>query len=93
MPSEFAKAIQVGDMSAVKGAAKTDYHSHHYFGAPIEAVERWLGHGLKRPPPKLDGLQGMHEYAASALDPHFNNMAAAVAESLIRIVSAAPTDS
>lgn len=70
MISPFAESLTVGDVAAVRNAAKADLHSHSYFGAPIEVVERWLGRSLQRPPSQLDGLQGMAEYAAKALDPY-----------------------
>ena len=70
MTSPFAESLTVGDVATVRKAAKADLHSHSYFAAPIEVVERWLGHSLQQPPSQLDGLQGMAEYAAKALDPY-----------------------
>ena len=77
MPESFAEALRAGDAAAIKKATKTDLHSHAYFGARIERVERWLGHALKRPPSRMPGLQGMRDYAASAIDPYLNNRASA----------------
>ena len=73
MPSTFAEALDAGDTVAVRKAEKADLHSHLYFAAPIADIERWLGHTIRRPPSRIDGLRGMLDYAAIAVDPYLNN--------------------
>ena len=76
MVSSFAESLAAGDAVAVRRAPKADLHSHAYFGAPIEAVEHWLGHSINRPPAQLDGLQGMTQYAANSIDPYLFHLEA-----------------
>ena len=76
MSSPFAEALAAGDTTAIRKAAKADLHSHLYFAAPIAAVERWLGRGVARPPPRMDGLDGMRAYARQSIDPYMDNWTA-----------------
>ena len=76
MASPFAEALTAGDTAAIRRAAKADLHSHLYFAAPIADVERWLGHALDRPPPRMDGLDGMRAYARQAISPYMDNWTA-----------------
>ena len=76
MPSSFAEALAAGDTADIRSAAKVDLHSHLYFAAPIVDVERWLGHAIDRPPPRMDGLDGMRAYARQAIDPYMDNWTA-----------------
>ena len=73
MQSSFAEDLASGDTAAVRQAAKADLHSHLYFAAPVAEVERWLGCAIDRPPPKMDGLRGMRDYAAEAINPYMDN--------------------
>jgi len=74
--SSFAEAIATGDAAAIRSAAKADLHSHLYFAAPIADIERWLGRAIDRPPPRMDGLDGMRAYARQAIDPYIDNWTA-----------------
>ena len=76
MSSPFAEALAAGDTAAIRKAAKADLHSHLYFAAPIAEVERWLGHAIARPPPKMDGLDGMRAYTRLAIAPYMDNWTA-----------------
>ena len=76
MSSPFAEALAAGDTAAIRRAAKADLHSHLYFAAPIADVEKWLGHGVARPPPRMDGLDGMRAYARQSIDPYMDNWTA-----------------
>lgn len=73
MSSSFAEALAGGDIAAIRSAAKADLHSHLYFAAPIADVERWLGRAIDRPPPRMDGLDGMRAYAGREINPYMNN--------------------
>ena len=73
MSSSFAEALEAGDTAAIRSAAKSDLHSHLYFAAPIADVERWLGRAIVRPPPRMDGLDGMRAWAGHAINPYMNN--------------------
>ncbi len=76
MSSPFAEALAAGDTTAIRKAAKADLHSHLYFAAPVADVERWLGRGVARPPPRMDGLDGMRAYARQSIDPYMDNWTA-----------------
>ena len=76
MSSAFAEALVAGDIAAIRRAAKADLHSHSYFAAPVAEVERWLGHAVDRPPPRMDGLDGMRAYSRRAIDPYMDNWTA-----------------
>lgn len=76
MSSSFAEALEAGDIAAIRRAVKADLHSHLYFAAPITDVERWLGHAIPRPPPRMDGLDGMRAYARHAINPFMDNWTA-----------------
>ncbi len=70
---DFAEALTTDNMSAIRAAPKTDFHSHAFFGTRLENVERWLGHPLTKPPFKMAGLEGMMEYADAFLAPHIKH--------------------
>ena len=76
MSSAFAEALAAGDIAAVRRAAKADLHSHSYFAAPIAEVEQWLGRAIDRPPPRMDGLDGMRAYSRQAIGPYMDNWTA-----------------
>ena len=76
MSSAFAEALAAGDTAAVRRADKADLHSHSYFAAPVADVERWLGRAVERPPPRMDGLDGMRAYSRRAIDPYMDNWTA-----------------
>ena len=73
MSPAFAEALAAGDIAAVRSAAKADLHSHSYFAAPIADVEQWLGRAIDRPPPRMDGLDGMRAYSRQAISPDMDN--------------------
>ncbi len=73
MSDNFIEALISDDLKAVKAAPKTDVHSHAMFSTCLENVERWLGQSLTKPPKKMDGLEGMLEYASSVLMPHIRH--------------------
>ena len=76
MSSAFAEALAAGDTAAIRSTAKADLHSHLYFAASVADVERWLGHAVERPPPRMEGLDGMREYARRAINPYMDNWTA-----------------
>lgn len=76
MSSAFAEALAAGDTAGIRRAPKADLHSHSYFAAPITDVERWLGRSIDRPPPRMDGLDGMRAYARQAIGPYMDNWTA-----------------
>ena len=70
MSMDFIEALSTDNLSSVKASAKTDVHCHAFFSARRKNVERWVGHPLTRPPAKMDGVEGMMEYADAVLAPH-----------------------
>ena len=76
MSTSFADALTAGDVAAVRAAPKADLHSHLYFAAPVAEVERWLGHAIARPPPEMDGMDGMRAYTRRAINPYLDNWTA-----------------
>ena len=73
MSIDFAEALSTDNLTAIKAARKTDVHCHAFFSARRESVERWLGHPLAKPPPKMDGVEGMMAYADAVLAPHIKH--------------------
>ena len=69
----FVKALFTGNLTAIKAAPKTDVHSHSFLSTRRENLEHWLGHSLSKPPLKMKGLEGMHEYIDEALAPHLEH--------------------
>ncbi len=70
MALEFIEALSTDNLTAIKAIPKADLHCHAFFGTRLENVERWLGHPLKKAPPKMSGLEGMLAYAGKFLAPH-----------------------
>ena len=70
MALNFVEALLTDNLAAIKAIPKTDLHCHAFFGTRVENVERWLGHPLAKPPPKMNGLEGMLAYAGEFLTPH-----------------------
>ncbi|MCY4568334.1 MAG: hypothetical protein OXD49_08500, partial [Candidatus Poribacteria bacterium] len=64
---DFVEALSTDNLDAIKAAAKTDVHCHAFFSTRLENVERWIGHSLTKPPPKMNGLEGMMAYADAVL--------------------------
>ena len=73
MSIDFVEALSTDNLSAIKAAPKTDVHCHAFFSARRESVERWLGHSVTEPPPKMKGVEGMMEYADAVLAPHIKH--------------------
>ncbi len=71
--TDFIEALSTDDLDAIKAAPKTDVHCHAFFSTRRENVERWLGHTLSEPPPKMEGVEGMMEYADAVLAPHIKH--------------------
>ena len=71
MALNFVEALSTDNLSAITAIPKADLHCHALFGTRLENVERWLGHPLTKPPPKMKGLEGMLAYAREFLHPHF----------------------
>lgn len=71
--TDFIEALSADDLDAVRAAPKTDVHCHAFFSTRRENVERWLGHTLSEPPPKMEGVEGMMEYADAVLAPHIKH--------------------
>ena len=70
MALNFVEALSTDNLSAITAIPKADLHCHALFGTRLENVERWLGHPLTKPPPKMNGLEGMLAYAGEFLHPH-----------------------
>lgn len=70
MALNFVEALSTGELAAIKAIPKADLHCHALFATRLENVERWLGHPLAKPPPKMNGLEGMLAYAREFLHPH-----------------------
>ena len=73
MSIDFVEALSTDNLTAIKASPKTDVHCHAFFSARRESVERWLGHPLIKPPPKMKGVEGMMEYADAVLAPHIKH--------------------
>ena len=73
MNDNFIDALISDNLKAIKAAPKTDVHSHVMFSTRLENVELWLGKSLTQPPKKMNGLEGMLEYAGNVLMPHIRN--------------------
>ena len=71
--TDFIEALSTDDRHAIRAAPKTDVHCHAFFGTRRENVERWLGHALSEPPPKMEGVEGMMEYADAVLAPYIKH--------------------
>lgn len=73
MAIDFIEALSTDNLTAIKAAPKTDVHCHAFFSARRESIERWLGHSLTKPPPKMKGVEGMMAYADAVLAPHIKH--------------------
>ena len=73
MSIDFVEALSTDNLAAIKAAPKTDVHCHAFFSARRESVDQWLGHCLTKPPLKMDGVEGMMEYADAVLAPHIKH--------------------
>lgn len=73
MSIDFVEALSADNLKTIKAAPKTDVHCHAFFSARRESVERWLGHPLAKPPPKMDGVEEMMAYADAVLAPHIKH--------------------
>ena len=67
MSIDFVEALSTDNVTAIRAAAKTDVHCHAFFSTRLENVERWIGHSLTKPPPKMNGLEEMMAYADAVL--------------------------
>ena len=63
----FIEALSTDNLTAIRAAPKTDVHCHAFFSTRRENVERWIGHSLTKPPPKMNGLEEMMVYADAVL--------------------------
>ena len=63
----FVEALSTDNLTAIRAAPKTDVHCHAFFSTRLENVERWIGHSLTKPPPKMNGLEEMMAYADAVL--------------------------
>ena len=63
----FIEALSTDNLIAIRAAPKTDVHCHAFFSTRRENVERWIGHSLTKPPPKMNGLEEMMVYADAVL--------------------------
>ena len=63
----FIEALSTDNLTAIRAAPKTDVHCHAFFSTRLENVERWIGHSLTKPPPKMNGLEEMMAYADAVL--------------------------
>ena len=67
---DFVEALSTDNLAAIKASPKTDIHSHSLLSTRLENLEHWVGHPLKRPPSKMEGLDGMHAYIDEVLVRH-----------------------
>ena len=67
MSIDFVEALSTDNLTAIRAAPKTDVHCHAFFSTRLENVERWIGHSLTKPPPKMNGLEKMMAYADAVL--------------------------
>ena len=67
MSIDFTEALSTDDLNAIRAAPKTDVHCHAFFSTRLENIERWIGHSLTKPPPKMNGLEEMMTYADTVL--------------------------
>ena len=63
----FIEALFTDNLTAIRAAPKTDVHCHAFFSTRLGNVERWIGHSLTKPPPKMNGLEEMMAYADAVL--------------------------
>lgn len=63
----FVEALTTDNLTAIRATPKTDVHCHAFFSTRLENVERWIGHSLAKPPPKMNGLEEMMAYADAVL--------------------------
>ena len=73
MSIDFAEALSIDDLTAIKAAPKTDVHCHAFLSTRRENVERWLGYPLIKPPLRMRGLEGMMEYMNTVLALHLEH--------------------
>ena len=73
MSIDFVEALSTDNLDAIKSVAKTDVHCHAFLSTRRENMEHWLGHPLTKPPLKMNGLDGMHDYIDEALAPHLEH--------------------
>ena len=67
MSIDFVEALSTDNLTTIRAAPKTDVHCHAFFSTRLENVERWIGHSLTKPPPKMNGLEEMMSYADAVL--------------------------
>lgn len=70
---DFVEALTSDNLEAIRAAPKTDLHCHAFLSTRIENVERWLSKTIRRPPNKMNGVEGMMDYADTYLTPHIRN--------------------
>ena len=70
MSIDFIEALSTNNLTAIKASPKTDVHCHAFLSTRRENLERWLERSLTTAPPKMEGLEGMHEYIDTVLVPH-----------------------
>ena len=73
MRIDFVEALSTDNLDAIRAAPKTDVHAHAFLSTRLENVERWVGHPLTKPPPKMKGLEEMMAYADTVLAPHIKH--------------------
>ena len=70
---DFVDALTSDDMRSIKFADKSDLHCHALLSTRLENVEQWLGKSITEPPKRMDGIEGMMEYADTFLIPHIRH--------------------
>ncbi len=70
---DLIEALTTDNLTAIKAIPKTDVHCHAFFSTRRQNVEKLLDHTLARPPPKMNGIEGMMEYADGVLTPHIRH--------------------
>jgi adenosine deaminase len=66
----FQKALQSGDLQALRRIPKSDLHTHSILGTRIERIESWIGKSLLRPPARMASLEEMINYSHEVLYPY-----------------------
>lgn len=73
MSADFIESLITSNLAGIRSVPKTDIHCHALFSAKRKHVETRIGRALPKPPPKMDGLDGMMAYAEAVLMPHIRH--------------------
>jgi adenosine deaminase len=63
--TEFANALSDNDINAVTLLPKSDLHNHSMLGSRFEALEKYVGKKLQRPPARMQAFHLFEDYLNS----------------------------